>query len=184
MSGGSEGRSLPLSKVRSRFLIPTLPLVFGFVILVSVAAGLWSIASKQESHAGPAPHELAGYELAGVMVGPEALAEINSLHGKPVGDISDGWVAHYDGNATIWVATAATDEDARRLLDEMALGIQNGDSPFRGLAAQTYEGLTLYRVTDGQQWHFFYQRGLKVVWIAAPRGAEDEFLAAAFGEVG
>ena len=184
MSGGSEGRSLPLGRGRSRILIPTVPLIFGFVILVSVAAGLWSIASKQESHAGPAPHELAGYQLASVMVGPEALAEINSLHGKPVGVVADGWVAHYDGNATIWVASAATDEEARRLLDAMASGIQDGNSPFGGLAAQTYEGLTLYRVTDGQQWHFFYQRGLKVVWIATPRGAEDEFLAAALREVG
>lgn len=165
-----------------RLSVVAAPMVFALAVAVSVFLGLSSIASEHEE--GPAPAALAGYQLDGVMVGPDALAEINQLHGKEIEDVFDGWVGHYEENGTVWVAAATTEDRAKQLLDDMVEGIQKGGSPFTGLKQREYEGQVFFSVSDGKQMHFFYQSGTKVVWLAAPKGSEEEFLAATFKEVG
>ena len=181
MSGTSQSRPMGVDKGPGKVLVLSIPLVFGLVIAVSVASGLWSITSSQES--GPAPNQLAGYHLTTVMVGPEAIAEVNGLHGKDI-EVVDAWVGHYQGQGAVWVAEASNEEKARQLLDDMVRHIQDGGSPFRGLTPQAYQGLTVYRVTDGRQVHFFYQRDVKVVWVTAPQDAEEDFFSAAFRKAG
>ena len=167
-------------KGRGGSLALIITLVFALVLALSVASGLWSIASTQES--GPAPNQLAGYHLTTVMVGPEAIAEVNGLHGKEI-DVVDAWIGHYQQGGTVWVARAASELKARELLDVMVLGIEEGSSPFKGLTQQDFQGMPLYTVRDARQIHFFYQIGAQVVWLAAPPGAEDAFLAKAVREV-
>ena len=181
MSDTPQSRPLRIGRGWGKALVVSTSVIFGLLIAFSVASGLWSIASTQQS--GPAPNQLAGYHLTTVMVGPEAIAEVNGLHGKEI-DVVDAWVGHYQGGGAVWVAQAASEEKARQLLDDMVRRIQDGGSPFRGLTPQAYKGLTVYSVTDGRQMHFFYQRSAKVVWVATPPAAEEDFFAAAFRKVG
>ena len=157
-----------------------VPLVFAVAISVSVATGLWSATSQEETT--PAPRQLAGYQLDQVMSGEEAIAEISALHGEDI-PVAEAWVAHYQGNSTVWAARATDTEQAVELLDRMVRGIQRGTSPFSGLTRSQFEGIPVYTVTDGRQTHFFYRQGDRVVWLATPRGAEDAFLSAAVQEI-
>ena len=180
MSGvtGSTARRSGMSL--GKLLAFVVPLVFAVAIGLSVASGLWSATSQQETT--PAPRQLAGYDLDQVMSGEEAIAEIDALHGEGI-PVAEAWVAHYQGNGTVWAARATDTEQAVQLLDRMVRGIQEGTSPFSGLTRRQFKGISVYTVTDGRQTHFFYQQGDRVVWLATPRGAEEPFLAAAVQEI-
>jgi len=169
-SGASVGKVLAFA----------VPLVFAVAIGMSVASGLWSATSQQETT--PAPGQLAGYYLDQVMSGEEAIAEISALHGEDI-PVAEAWVAHYEGNSTVWAARATDTGQAVELLDRMVRGIQKGTSPFSGLTQRQFKGILVYTVTDGRQTHFFYQQGEWVVWLATPRDAEDAFLSAAVQEI-
>jgi len=163
-----------------KLLAFAVPLVFAVAISMSVASGLWSATSQQETT--PVPGQLAGYDLDQVMSGEEAIAEIDALHGEGI-PVAEAWVAHYQGNSTVWAARATDTEQAAQLLDRMVRGIQKGTSPFSGLTQRRFKGISVYTVSDGRQTHFFYQQGDRVVWLATPPGAEDAFLAAAVQEI-
>ncbi len=167
-------------KRRGTGLALIVTLVFGLLVLVAVGAGLWSATADQET--SPAPTELAGYRLVWSVVGPQAIAEVNSLHGTDI-DIVDAWIGHYQEGGAVWVAQATSEAKAREMLDEMVLRIKDGGSPFRGLTRREFQGMPLYSVRDARQAHFFYQSGVQVVWLATPPGAEEAFLAKALDEV-
>jgi len=175
---GSTARRSGMSP--GKLLAFVVPLVFAAVIGMSVASGLWSATSQQETT--PAPSQLAGYQLDQVMTGQEAIAEIGELHGEDI-PVAEAWVAHYQANGTVWAARAADTGQAIQLLDRMVRGIQRGTSPFSGLTQTRFKGISVYTVTDGRQTHFFYQQGERVVWLATPQGAEEPFLAAAVQEI-
>ena len=180
MSGATGNTARRSGMSLGKLLAFAVPLVFAAVIGMSVASGLWSATSQQETT--PAPGQLAGYQLDQVMSGEEAIAEIGELHGEDI-PVADAWVAHYQGNGTVWAARAADTGQAAQLLDRMVRGIQKGTSPFSGLTQRQFKGIPVYTVTDGRQAHFFYQQGDWVVWLATPRGAEEPFLAAAVQEI-
>ncbi len=163
----------------AKILVVTV--LFAVLVAGAVATGLWSAAANQAST--PAPRELAGYQLVQAVVGPEAIDEVNRLHGTDI-EIIDAWIGFYEGGGEVWVSRASDEAKARELLDDMATNIRDGDSPFRGLTRQEFQGVPVYAVTDARQVHFFYQTGAQVVWLAAPPGAEESFLSAAFREMG
>ncbi len=154
-------------------------IAFAILLVGTVAWGLWSATASQEPSA--APQTIAGYELLGVTTGTEALDEINGLHSTEI-TVNDAWIGYYEAGGAVWAASAASAEDADRLLEEMAAGIERGQSPFKGLARREVQGVPVYGVTDGQQTHYFYRVDDRVIWIAAPTGAGPEFLSAALQE--
>ena len=178
----SAGRRLSQAEGwgRGRRLALVVTVAFGLVVLGAVTAGLWSATADQVD--GPAPPELAGLRLTGSVVGPEAIAQVDELHGTEI-EIVDAWIGHYEQGGTVWVGQASSVAKARELLDDMVLRIGEGESPFQGLTRQEFQGMPVYRVRDDRQAHFFYQTGTQVVWLAAPPGAEDAFLAEAVREV-
>lgn len=172
--GGQEQR-------RQRGLVFWLQISFAAVLLAAVGGGLWAITADQES-AAAVPGEVAGYRLAEAMVGQEALVEIDRLHGTDI-EIVDGWVGHYEKKGGIWVARAASEEEARQLLDDMTRHIEDGNEFFADLRQQEFQGLPVYTVKGGGQLHYYYQSGSTVVWVATPPGAEMSFLAEAIKKV-
>ncbi len=167
-------------RARGRGWVLVVSLVFGLVLAVSVASGLWSATADQKT--SPAPTELAGYRLIGSVTGQEAIAQVNGLHGTDI-DIVDAWIGQYQQDGTVWVARAGSEVKAEELLDDMVRRIDDGGSPFWGLTRQEFQGMPLYSVRDASQVHFFYQIDTKVVWLATPPGDEDAFLAKAIREV-
>jgi HAMP domain-containing protein len=166
---------------RGNAKILVVTVLFAVLVAGAVATGLWSAADNQAST--PAPKELAGYHLVQAVAGPEAIDEVNRLHGTDI-EIVDAWIGLYEDGGEVWVSRASDEAKARELLDDMSSNIRDGDSPFRGLTRQEFQGVPVYAVTDARQVHFFYQTGAQVVWLAVPPGAEDSFLSAAFREMG
>jgi hypothetical protein len=131
-----------------------------------------------------APQELAGLRLQRVVTGQQALQDMQRLHNREDGfGLVDGWVGHYENGATIWFGVAVDEEDAAALIDDMASSIARGGSPFTDLAEESVGDLVVYSVQGLGQLHFFYQRGINVIWLAAPPGDEVSFFHAAFQSI-
>ncbi len=173
-------RPAPRQMRLGRLVVLLVPVLFAIFLSMSIASGLWSATSQQE--ATPAPQHLAGYHLDQAMTGPDAMAAVNELHGTDI-ELTDAWVAQYQGNAMIWAGRAASEEEAQELLDKMVEGIGEGGSPFQGLRQVDINGVQAYTVTDSRQQHYFYRLHDQVVWIAAPRGDEEDFVLAVLDKV-
>ncbi len=180
MSGVTRNTARRSGMSLGKLLAFGVPLAFAVAISLSVASGLWPDTSQQETT--PAPRQLAGYHLDQVMSGRDAIAEIGELHGEDI-PVAEAWVAHYQGNGTVWAGRATDTEQAAQLLDRMVRGIQQGNSPFTGLTRRQFKGISVYAVTDGRQTHSFYQQGERVVWLATPEGAEDALLSVALEKI-
>ena len=162
------------------WLVQAAVVAFAIVLIGAVARGLWSAAADHEP--ATAPVQLAGYQLLSVMTGDEALGEITKFHGKEI-SVVEAWIGHYQEDGAVWVARAASVDEAAQFVAAMARGIQKGGTPFSGLSSRDLQGMTIYGVTDGRQPHYFYQMDDRVVWVTAPAGAGTEFLTAALEAV-
>ena len=109
------------------------------------------------------------------MMGEAAIKEMSQLHGRDVGMVG-GWVAHYQRNATVYVGEIADEDSASNLLEAMVSRIGAGNAIFKDLQRVRFEGQDLYSVFGQGQNHYFYQKGNKVIWIAAPTSNEAMFL--------
>ena len=165
-------------------------LVVAFIIPIVVATIGWinddgsggSMAGMPGMSApGPEiPRSLGGMSLSGdVMMGEAAVNEMRQLHGRDVGMVG-GWVAHYQRNATVYVGEISDEESAVKLLEAMVSRIGAGNAVFKDLQRARFEGQELYSVFGLGQNHYFYQKGSKVIWLAAPTANEAMFLRDAF----
>ena len=99
------------------------------------------------------------------------MAEMSRLHGKGVG-LKDGYVAHYDGpsgGAVLYVGSAESEKAAADLLGQMEERIGPNNRYFTGLRSVVVEGVRLFSVRSGQESHYFWQVGDKVVWLGFDR---------------
>lgn len=160
-----------------RILMRLLPLAFAVALVWAVASGLWSAANPSM---GVAPQGFAGYRLAETVTGPQAVAQMSRLHGKGVG-VVDGYVAHYDGpsgGAMVYVGEAASEKDALLLLDQMRERIAAGNQYFTDLKPLTVNGVQAFSVRSGQESHYFWQVGKRVIWAQFDRLDETGLTAA------
>ncbi len=126
------------------------------------------------------PGALGDLPLLHASDGREALEEINRLHGKDLGAIA-GYVAHYEKDGTvamIYLARAASDDQAARQVERMRATIQRGDTPFSELRTVNEKGRKLYSALGEGRRHFFYRQGADVLWLAADAPAAGQALAA------
>jgi len=164
----------PRGGSRQKWPILGAQILLGLLLVAAVGRGLW--AAAQEGKPQPFPGEIAGLHLVRGVTGEEALAEVRQLHGKEVGLVS-GWVAQYQGRATVWVGQAESEAQAAQLLQAMTQRIGVGNPVFSGLERREVEGQEVFSVVGQGQRHYYYQRGRLVIWLAAPPGKEKEFLA-------
>lgn len=171
-----SGRSKTAAQFRTerRVLIMVIATEVAVVVAMLFAFVAWPRIAPQ-SIDGPAPHQIAGRALSGIVTGDEAVTQLRQLHGKGVG-IQGGWIAHYVGDATIWYGTTASDADARALIETMTNRISQGNPIFQNLEPLNIQDSTIYTVTGQGQRHFYYQKGPATIWIAAPSGDEERFV--------
>ncbi|MDP2726089.1 MAG: hypothetical protein Q8P59_00965 [Dehalococcoidia bacterium] len=171
-------------------LIIAVQVVIGLGLIVAVTVGLWDQAQKppeSDMGVGPAsasanasiPAQIAGLRRGDTMTGPQAMAELEQLHGKSVG-LSSGWIAHYGKDAVIYVGEANDDATASQLFQTMTSRIGAGNQSFKNLQQLQVNGKQIFTVIGQGQRHYYYQQGRQVVWIAAPSGQEEQFLREAF----
>jgi len=145
----------------------------GLALVAAVAWGLWTAVAGGETETG-APQEIAGYRLQGTLSGSEAVASMERLHGEEIGIVT-GWIARYEDGGTIWLAEAADNETAGRLVQAMTDRIADGNESFTRLQTAKHEGLTIYSVLGQGQRHYYYAQDRQLVWIATPLGGEETF---------
>jgi len=113
------------------------------------------------------PDSLAGWPLSEQVTGPEALRQIERLHGKGF-PLTDGAVAHYGGNrATLWISSTWLPVMAARQVEAMADRIAEGQSPFTPTGQEVIEGKTVYTLSGMGQTHYYFQHKRLVIWLAA-----------------
>jgi len=126
------------------------------------------------------PDRLGDLRLVHALQGADALREINRLHGKELAARS-GYVAHYEKRgavAMLYLAQAASADEAERQLKRMGERIRRGGSPFYHLKTSKQGAITLYSVLGQGQIHYFYRRDSGVVWLAADATVAETALAA------
>lgn len=159
---------------RRKLAILIVEAVVALGVLAFVAQALWSNTGSPQTTAS-IPQKIAGLGLQKSETGPQAVENFNRLHGKDVG-ATTGWVGYYEGNGIVWVAEVANEARAYQLMDAMTRRIRAGNDMFGNLDQLRVGDQAIFTVVGQGQRHYYYQRGSKVIWIAAPRIAERAFL--------
>lgn len=117
------------------------------------------------------PERLGALELIGTSEGPEALAQVNRLHGTDI-ELVSAYIAEYahnDERVTVWVGNTENSNAGAELTERMVQAIENGEvSVFSNLQRLTIAGQEIFQVAGPGGEHFFYNpKELKgqIVWL-------------------
>lgn len=124
------------------------------------------------------PEFLGELRLDHALRGEEALQAIDRLHGKEVAG-KDSFVAHYEKDgvaAMLYVSKASSAGKAVRQVERMTERIQQGNTPFYHLKASDWEGTTVYSALGQGQIHYFFWKGIKVIWLAVDAAVAKQAL--------
>ncbi|MBI4304001.1 MAG: hypothetical protein HY665_06675 [Chloroflexi bacterium] len=153
-----RGRSMPLFQII---------IVVGLLSLVWFAFGSNVLSQKGQP---VTPEHLGTLALGNMIEGPEALAQINNLHGTTIA-LSNGHIAEYANGKermTVWLGEAESNQAAVDLLNRMVAGIAKGGSPFGNLTRLTTRGNEVFQVDGPGGKSFFYissRDRVRVVWL-------------------
>ncbi len=151
------------------------------VMLIALLGLVWSgfsryvLAPQQSS---TVPQYLGTLKLVSHEEGPEALADINRLHGTEI-SLKDAFIADYAApyggkHMMVWVGEAGSRAAAEDLIDRMVKGISKGGSGFTNPRQVQVAGQEIWRA-DGPNGNFFFyiskEPADRVVWLTIE--AED-----------
>ena len=169
----------PPAQSRSFLLRPGVvvaEVAFVVLLLLGIVLSLQQSVVTNEAEEAPLPGRIAGLALEGYSRGEEAVTGMSRLHVNGIA-LTDGYIGHYEGGATVWVGIAMDEEQAREMLRAMTDSIVEGGTPFSAPQAAEMDGKTTYMVLDqGGQHHFYYQTGRAVIWVQPPASNADAFL--------
>jgi hypothetical protein len=115
------------------------------------------------------PQSIGPLALVKLQSGEEARKEIDRLHGKPLG-YREGYIGTYaggDGKAKLWVSEYGSLEEAAKATARMVQGMKGGKQKnFWHFQEIPIEGVPVYFVVGMGQAHYFFQKGVKVIWLA------------------
>jgi hypothetical protein len=132
--------------------------------------------STDDAAQAPLPDSIAGLRLVSYVQGEEAVAGMSQLHIRGI-TLADGYIGHYEGGAVVWVGIAGDQEQARQMVQAMTDRIAGGAPPFSAPQALEMDGKTVYMVIrEGQEHHFYYQKGRAVIWVQLPPSNMEAFL--------
>ncbi len=140
------------------------------VVVATIAFGLYSLT--RERTARDIPSSLAGMRLTAQETGEAAVADMATMHQSDI-HILDGWIGLYEHEAAIYVGEAESASDADLLVRRMTRRIiGGGNAMFAHEGQEILNGIDVHVVDSGNQRHYYYERGKKVIWIAAPVGMD------------
>jgi len=149
---------------------------FVAILLLGIVLSLRQSVSTNEAQEAALPNRIAGLALEGYAQGEEAIASMSGLHVNGI-RLTDGYIGHYEGGATVWVGIALDEEQARDMLRAMTDRIAEGGTPFGTPQATETDGKTVYKVLEqGGEQHFYSQTGRAVIWVHPPASNADAFL--------
>ena len=115
------------------------------------------------------PQSIGSLPLTQTKSGEEARQEIDRLHGKQL-NYRKGYIGIYgegDGKATLWVSEYDSEGAAVEAIEKMAHTMKEGKQKiFWHFMEMPMEGVMVYFVMGMGQAHYFYQKGIKAIWLA------------------
>ena len=161
------------AKKRNRFGLIQLFIVIGLLAIVGVSFGVNVLPKK---YAG-VPEKLGDMKVGSVIEGPEAMAQVNRLHGTNI-ELVSALIVEYshdfnpyhknDEQVTVWVGKTKSDELALELVGRMFDGISNGGSSgFSNPQKLSVDGHEVFQIDGPGGTHFFYPAAdpPRVVWL-------------------
>ena len=115
------------------------------------------VPAFSENAAFQLPRQLMGRPAWGQQTGREALAAIETMHGKGF-ELKDAVVAHY-GEATVLLAQARDEAGATAMIDAMTTRLASGASPFTPAGKFRVGDRTVYMLSGLGQTHYYWQAG-------------------------
>jgi hypothetical protein len=117
----------------------------------------------------PLPQSIGPLRLEQVQSGETAKREVDRLHGKSIA-FQKGYIGTY-GNGEeagkLWVSEYDSQDKAAEALEKMAQGVRaSGEGGFWHFQEIPIEGIPVYFVVGMGQAHYFFQKGVKVIWLA------------------
>ena len=156
----------------------TAMVLIGIGALVLMGSIAYLLAGAQ-TNTLPLPQTLAELALTNATYGPEAVTEINRLHGKEFPLTAGAMGAYSDGqaNATLWVSKFASRAVAQQIIDAMRSKIAEGRSPFEPTGTQQVGSYLIYELDGLGQKHFYFQSNDLVIWLAVDPAIASRALA-------
>jgi hypothetical protein len=125
----------------------------------------------------PLPQSIGSMRLEKVQSGEDAKQEIDRLHGKQISFLR-GYIGTYvaeTGSGQLWVSEHSSEREAAEAIEKMAHGMKQGkQQQFWHFRKMILEQRPVYFAVGMGQAHYFFQNGVKVIWLAAdPTLAEE-----------
>jgi hypothetical protein len=159
---------------RNRNHIFQLVTVLGLIFLVWFSFGRNVLSPPK--HPG-VPEELAGMKLGNFKDGPEALAQVNKLHGAGI-ELANAFIAEYSHDFNpyhennerlyVWVGETINPEMATALTADMVKAIGTGSQGFSAPKPLTINGWEVFQVAGPGGEHFFYTSSktpTRIIWL-------------------
>lgn len=145
----------------------TAIVIISLGVLVQLGSLAYLLASDQADTL-TLPQTLAELPLTNATYGPEAVTEINRLHGKEFPLTAGAMGTYTDGqaHATLWVSQFASRAVAQQIVDAMRDKIAEGRSPFESIGTQPVGARLIYELDGLGQKHFYFQSNDLVIWLA------------------
>lgn len=123
------------------------------------------------------PKSFGLLQLEWVESGEAARKEIDRLHGKKL-KFRKGYIGTYgnkDKKAKVWVSEYESKADAKKEIERMAQGIKKkGGKVFRHFQLISVGGERVYFAVGMGQAHYFFQKGVKAIWLAVDQSEGKE----------
>lgn len=145
-----------------------LSYIFFVLGIVIVAGALWySLHIGRFKKVVPdVPQEITGLAMTQFISGPEAVGNIQQLHGVEIPLAGGVVAANGNQNIILWVSDAGDVTTAMELTELMRDRIAEGGSPFVELGDFELEGKTIFALDGLGQVHYYWQAGNLVIWLA------------------
>ncbi|SDB51333.1 hypothetical protein SAMN05660653_02531 [Desulfonatronum thiosulfatophilum] len=124
------------------------------------------------------PERIAGMERVRVVSGMEAARIIDRMHQGNVATQAN-FIAHYEGgghSADYYLSLYETPEQAVKGMEDMAEVMAREGHGFSHLMKRDKDGLPFYMALGQGQAHYFFARGLELVWLAVDMKVAEKAL--------
>ena len=117
----------------------------------------------------PLPQSIGSLRLEKVQSGEEARREIDRLHGKQI-DFRRGYIGIYvaeNSRGQLWVSEHGSESGAAKAVENMDRSMKQGkQESFWHFRKIMIEQWPVYVAVGMDQVHYFFQKGVRVIWLA------------------
>ena len=139
-----------------------------FIIGAIAATALLYLWTQEERITGIFPEELGDMNLALYREGNAAMSEVKSLHRGLNFELENAYIANYRSSsgskAKFWVSESKSSEEAESLLAAMNSRVGK-TGMFSESTSENIEGTTIYFVTGLGEYHYFWVKDNRVIWV-------------------